>query len=1001
MHSNDAFSIQVARSGRRSSVKLFSSKPDKGTRAGSSGYSVLRQPVQWDPTEDPTFEAPSSFTEEKTSILDETWLTQRRQEGGAKKKPSQEEKRIHHEAPQQLDLFQRTLDTLDYPIVLEALQESCTTVPARRIVNEALQMAPKKKKKRIPKEFNPAYQPLTAESLEGVQERYGAVEEMQRLLDEDVGVSSMKDDAHYRNRKGYQVPLGPPPLKGMSFNLDDILNTQDQVLEGPELLEIVTMLDVLQDISLWSTGLLKYNATEFVELPKLAGCIQVNATLQELLHNAFDKEGRLSGTTFPTVGTLRSKVKTLKGDILSTLETLLATPSISSKLALESGGPRYAEVNGRIVIPIDEKYSTSSLGIIHDASRSGKTIFIEPTEIVGPTNELRQAEAELRAEEARIWRSLTAQVLENLPSIEGSVNAAGQLDLVMARVQLGKKLAGVIPQVGDEGIVSLRNAKHPVLLLRELNNVVGSDIDIGADGNQGLVLTGPNSGGKTVILKLLGLVALMARNGIPVPANPDSADYQPRVDFFSPVLADIGDLQSVGGDLSTFSGHMLVCREVLANSGKNALVLMDELGSGTDPRQGVAIAQALLEALLETGARVAITTHYLELKQLAASDSRFSVGGMQFVAGRPTYKLLPGTVGESFALAVAERLELPPSVISRANELLDQETRQMGDLIRDLEDQKALVDQQAAEIARKKQEMAALEAKMKKDQARLEQKQLSARRDEAQKFAKMLEDKERVLEDVLERLKSDPSRKVVANSWSDIKFVKRDALNEAENIPSVVAAKKQAAAQVEQTLSELVPLAEMRAKPDLNVGDKLMVCKKGALFGKEATILQLGNRPEVQVNGMAVRLKMSELSLPTANFNPPMATRTAKEGPKDRVKAAEKLIQDEKSTGGPQRATGREEQDSKSPSVTIRTDSNTVDVRGCNLEEASSKCKDKFSMSLMSGRPVVYILHGHGTSGVLKNKIRNWLKSERTLVKRFGPADSSDGGDAFTRVELR
>ena len=998
LHYNHAFSVQPSTGRRCSLIVLYNSRD--GARAGSSGYSVLRQPVQWDPTEDPKFEAPSSLKQDEDNVfrMDETWLTQRQERRTTEMQtPRQQEQRISPEAVQELDLFQRTLNTLDYPIVLKALQESCTTVPARRIVMEA--MSPPKKRKRG-KEFQLAYQPLTADSLQGIQERYRAVKEMQRLTD---GQQVLRDDAHYRDRKGYKVPLGPPPLGSMSFALESILdNSKDQVLESPELLEIVAMLDVLEDVSLWSKGLEKYDATEFVELPKLAGCIQVNETLQELLHNAFDKEGRLSGKTFPTVGRLRSKVRTLKGDILSTLETLLTTPSISSKLALESGGPKFAEVNGRIVIPIDEKYSKGSLGIIHDASRSGKTIFVEPTEIVGPTNELRQAEAELRAEEGRVWRSLTKQVYENRVALEGSVYAAGQLDLVMARVQLGKKLAGVIPQVGDEGIVSLRNAKHPVLLLRELENVVGSNIDIGADGNQGLVLTGPNSGGKTVILKLLGLVALMARNGIPVPANPDSADYAPRVDFFSPVLADIGDLQSVGGDLSTFSGHMLVCREVLNASGKNALVLMDELGSGTDPRQGVAIAQALLEALLETGARVAITTHFLELKQLAASDSRFSVGGMQFVNGRPTYKLLPGTVGESFALAVAERLELPQSVLARANELLDQETRQMGDLIRDLEDQKALVDQQAAEIAKKKREIAALEEKMKKDLSRLEQKQLSARRDEAQRFAKKLEDKERVLEDVLEKLKSDPSRKVVARAWDDIKFVKRDALNEAENIPSVVAAKKQAAAKVQQTISELVPLAEVRDKPNLNVGDKLLVCKKGALFGKEATIMQLGNRLEVQVNGMAVRLKMSELALPTANFSPPEATRTTKEGPKDRSKVAEKLIQSEKSTGGHERANAKNEEDSKkSSSPTIRTDSNTVDVRGCNLEEAKSMCKDKFSSSLMSGRSVVYILHGHGTSGILKNKVRNWLKSERTVIKRFGPADSSDGGDAFTRVELR
>jgi len=158
---------------------------------------------------------------------------------------------------------------------------------------------------------------------------------------------------------------------------------------------------------------------------------------------------------------------------------------------------------------------------------------------------------------------------------------------------------------------------------------------LGKDRNQGLILTGPNSGGKTVILKLLGLYAFMVRDGIPIPSKPNEPA---RVDFFTPVLADIGDLQSTEQDFSTFSGHMLVCREVLNNAGENALVLMDELGSGTDPNQGVAIARALLEALLDRGCRVAITTHYLELKQLASTDDRFAVAGMQFVGGRPTYK---------------------------------------------------------------------------------------------------------------------------------------------------------------------------------------------------------------------------------------------------------------------------------------------------------------------------------------------------------------------------
>lgn len=274
LHLNNAFSIHAPWRNSRCSSSLCSSNntPEKGTRAGSSGYSVLRQPVQWDPTEDPTFEVPSSLkNDEKTnSILDETWLTQQRQPRATEtRKPQPKhqqelENRIQHESPQELDLFQRTLDTLDYPIVLDALQESCTTVPARRIVSEAMHSMTPKKKKRFPKEFMAAYQPLTADSLQGIQQRYGAVEEMQRLLDDDeyetgLVVSSplKQQDAHWRNRKGYKVPLGPPPLSGMTFNLNDILSTKEQVLEGPELLEIVTMLDVLEDISLWSHGLSK------------------------------------------------------------------------------------------------------------------------------------------------------------------------------------------------------------------------------------------------------------------------------------------------------------------------------------------------------------------------------------------------------------------------------------------------------------------------------------------------------------------------------------------------------------------------------------------------------------------------------------------------------------------------------------------------------------------------------------------------------------------------
>ena len=417
-----------------------------------------------------------------------------------------------------------------------------------------------------------------------------------------------------------------------------------------------------------------------------------------------------------------------------------------------------------------------------------------------------------------------------------------------------------------------------------------------------------------------------------------------------------------------------------------------------------------MEALVDTGARVAITTHYMQLKQLAAADDRFSVGGMQFVNGRPTYKLLPGTVGESFALAVAERLELPQKVLDRANELLDSETRQMGDLIRELEDQKAALDEQTLEMEKKMEEMKRMEFNMKEEQLRMEKKQLTVRRDEARKFAKKLEEKEQVLEDILEKLKSDPSRKLVARSWNDIKYVKRDALNEAENIPSVLKRKQTAIAAQEAEAQELVPIAELRNKPTLQEGDSVVVCKKGPLFAREAPVVRvMGNRVEVRVNNMNMAFKMTDVALPVENGPSPQTNGNSDKHSRAKSisKAAERALAQESGGAASEWEQARRLQQqqpegtSSDKSLAMRTDSNTIDVRGCNLLEAQEKIKDKISLSLMSGRTVVFVLHGHGTGGVLKTKIRNWLKTERTLVKRWQPADKEDGGDALTRVELK
>lgn len=954
-------------------------------------------------------------------------------DGGSKESGSgmdgKRNKKRQREEDQQLDMHLRTLETLDYRLVLKALSEECSTVKGKEIVWNSIHGGAASSNNYGDSEtdldLDVTTMPLTATTLQGVHRRYDALREMEALMDGRVDgwiipsnrneqllqsnqsrPSNTSSNNNGKKKRPQRKPLGRPPIEGMSFDLRPILDILDrnEVLEGPEILEIATMLEFCMDVLDWGEALRVVNEENeqkqqqpelhqqsFVELLKFAEAIQIDPTLFSLLTNAFDDEGKLSGITFPTIGRLRSKVRTLKQSILSSIDSLLASPSVQSKLALESGGALTMEINGRIVIPVQQRYQ--NLGIMHDASRSGKTAYVEPTEVVGPTNELRQAEAALRAEEARVWRELTETIIKHRDEIEKNVDAVAQLDVVMGRVKLGKRLEGVVPVVRDEGVVSVKEARHPILLLRGIEGVVGSDVEIGMGENQGLILTGPNSGGKTVILKLLGLYAFMAKDGIPVPSK---AYETARVDFFAPILADIGDLQSVDGDLSTFSGHLLVCREVLKASKKNSLVLMDELGSGTDPNQGVAIARALLEALLDKGCRVAITTHYLELKQLASSDSRFAVAGMQFLGGMPTYKLIPGMIGESFALAVAERLKLPQSVITRANELLDTDTRKMGELIRDLEDQKLLVEQKGEELKKREMELLELKADMKRQQERLEAKQLNARREEAKKFAAKLEEKERLLEDILEKLKgSGASKKVVAESWNDIRIVKREALNEAENLPGIMSRLQ----QQQQIQMELVPISEMKGIVNLNVDDKIIVCKKGAFYGKEGIVTEVGKKIQVSVDGVPVRLTTKELAFPpTTGGSNSLSSNNDSIRETTLTKLAKRGIDleltDEASVDVVSSSKSRDR------GITMRMDSNTVNCIGMNFEESKRKCIDAFSKATMSNRSLVYILHGHGT-GVLKQKIRSWLSSDRRWVKSFGPAEQADGGEALTRVELK
>ncbi|CAN0136926.1 unnamed protein product, partial [Ectocarpus fasciculatus] len=458
-------------------------------------------------------------------------------------------------------------------------------------------------------------------------------------------------------------------------------------------------------------------------------------------------------------------------------------------------------------------------------------------QVVGPTNELVEVKLQLKVETQRILSQMTLKASKHEDEILQSLAAAAEVDLALARGRLGAKTGGTIPKVLNEGTIKLVNARHPVLLLRG-KAPVGNDMSLDAS-MQALILTGPNAGknyngGKTVVLKTLGLVALMARAGIPIPAAPGA-----RVDLFDPVLADIGDLQSVTGDLSTFSGHLVVAKAVLSGARAGSLVLMDEMGSGTDPMQGAALAQSLLEALVDAGSRVALTTHYTQLKELAATDERFGVSAMQFVDGRPTYRLIKGAVGESFALQarkegrkegrwgmMPERLELPAFVVERARSLLDDNTRQVSELISKLEDERNQLQDQLDRAAKRETEVMQQLKKLAEEREEAAELRSMAKRDAAKEYAVKLDANEKKLKQMFDKARSEPTTNVIGRSIGEIRALKKEVQKEAA-VPTYTA----------QDLG----LTPLKKRDRVAKGEKVVVCD-GSSIGWEGEVLSTSNR---------------------------------------------------------------------------------------------------------------------------------------------------------------
>ncbi|MGQ9557488.1 MAG: endonuclease MutS2 [Desulfurispora sp.] len=652
-----------------------------------------------------------------------------------------------------------------------------------------------------------------------------------------------------------------------------------------------------------------------------------NAILKSILPG-----GEIADQASAQLAAIRRQILGAQARIKSRLEEMIRSPQMQKYLQ----DPIVTVREGRYVVPVKVEYRAQVPGLVHDQSASGATLFIEPMGVVEANNELRALLAAEKQEVARIIRELSRAVGEQAGLISETLRALAQLDYALARARYSRALDGLAPEITGTPELELKSARHPLLT----GEVVPVSLHLGREFDT-LVITGPNTGGKTVALKTTGLCVLMALSGMHIPAAPGS-----RVGLFRQVFADIGDEQSIEQSLSTFSSHMTNIVGILQQAGPGSLVLLDELGSGTDPTEGAALARAILEELHTAGARTVATTHYSELKDYAYSTPRVENASVEFDVEtlRPTYRLLIGRPGRSNAFEIARRLGLAAPVVERARSLLSREQRAAADLMQELEKarQQAEADRQAAAVARRQAEE--LQAKTE----RLEQELREKKQEMLQKAA-------------------EEARLLVKNARQQAEEIIRELREKAASQEN--RQREQAIAVARQELQELQGkiykrLARREPPPgqpldDVQPGQEVFIPR----FGQPGLVLAVdGQQAQVQVGVIKVNVSLAELR----------AARPA--GSERRVQLGGLLA-------------------GKAKNIETR-----LDLRGMTADEALPEIDKYLDDAFLAGLKQVQLVHGKGT-GALRSAVQQHLK-KHPRVKSFRLGEQGEGGLGVTVVEL-
>ena len=603
--------------------------------------------------------------------------------------------------------------------------------------------------------------------------------------------------------------------------------------------------------------------------------------------------------------------------------------------------------DGRYVVPVRSEHKNDVPGLVHDTSATGQTFFIEPMEVVEANNEIRILKAREQAEIERITRELSAQVGENAEAISENFRLSQILELYFAKANLGAKMKAVPAKVVNEPKVILNNARHP-LLDRDL--AVPISVEIG-DKYDCLIITGPNTGGKTVAIKTVGLLVLMTQCGLMIPAGDGSV-----IGCFEHVFVDIGDEQSIEQSLSTFSSHMTKVIKILNSADENSLVLIDELGSGTDPVEGAALAVSILTQLKSYRAKVLATTHYQEVKMFALETDGVENASCEFDVEtlKPTYRLIVGVPGKSNAFAISKKLGMDERVISRAEELVSTENRRFEQVIDQLEQSRKELEQLRESMAVSERNAKLTESELKQKLSKLEaqkEKELENARQRSMSIIEQTRTQANMLLNELEELKKVKDKEALRKGLSDAKSKVGGRLNKMQDEANPV---------IERKTENYVPPRPWAQGDTVRLADT----------NREGTLLTVPNvkgECRVQVGSMTVKTNAKNLRL------------VEKTPPKKQQNTAGRI---KKSlTSNMSRRGGME-----------------LDIRGCMGDEGVMQMEMFLDSAILSGMNQVVIIHGKGT-GALREAIRTALK-RNPRVKSFRAGAYGEGEDGVTVVDL-